>query len=164
MILSLLMLLASGVLANAQHSGVATRDARIPVPSGGHTESAQPFREIDDPHSGARWLVVRDPANPGGPGRIELAQPGRGSGAEEKRTGAQSSGQAKPVPMIRPGERLVVEEHSATTEAYLEGVALETAVSGATLKVRLMIGGKVVNAVAVAPGRAALAAVAEVRR
>jgi hypothetical protein len=95
---------------------------------------------------------------------MELAQPGRGSGAEEKRAEAQSGGQAKPVPMIRPGDRLVVEEHTATAEAYLEGVALETALCGATLKVRLMIGGNVARAIAVAPGRAALAAVAEARR
>jgi hypothetical protein len=162
--LAVLTLLAAGVRADAQHRDGSNREVRIPVASGGHTESARLFREIDDPHSGARWLVVRDAANPGGPGRMELARSARDSDAEGKGTKTQLGGQAKPAPMIRPGERLVVEEHSATAEAYLEAVALETAESGATLAVRLRIGGKVIRAVAVAPGRAALTPVAEVRR
>ena len=164
MLLSLLMLFASGVPAFAQHPDVSNREVRIPVASDRHPETARLFREIDDPHSGVRWLVVRDSANPGGPGRMELAQPGRVSGAEEKRAEGQSVGQAKAEPMIRPGARLVVEEHSATAEAYLEAVALTPAVIGATLEVRLKIGGRVVSAVALAPGRAALGPIAEVRR
>jgi hypothetical protein len=41
-------------------------------------------------------------------------------------------------------------------EAHLEGFALGPAVIGAALRARLVIGGKVVWAVATAPGRAVL--------
>ena len=66
--------------------------------------------------------------------------------------------------MIRAGDKLVVEEHSLTTDAYLEGVALGPAGQGTALNVRLSIGGRVVRAVAVAPGRATLEAAAETGR
>ena len=66
--------------------------------------------------------------------------------------------------MIRAGDKLVVEEHSLTTDAYLEGVALGPAGPGAALRVRLSIGSRVVRAVAVAPGRATLEAAAETGR
>jgi hypothetical protein len=67
------------------------------------------------------------------------------------------------VAIIRPGDKLVVEEHSAITDAYLEGVALGPAGPGSALNVRLSIGGRVVRATAVAPGRAAVQAAREVR-
>jgi hypothetical protein len=53
---------------------------------------------------------------------------------------------------------VVVEEHGAVVEAYLEATALEPALKGLPLNLRLTIGGKVIRAVAIAPGRA------EVRR
>ena len=108
------------------------------------------MREIRDPGSGALWLVVRDEENTAGPGRAILAGEARGAQDEF------ASKIKAPVPVIRPGDRLVVEEHTATVEAYLEGQALNAAAIGASLAVRLKIGGKVVRAVAVAPGRAAL--------
>ena len=30
-------------------------------------------REIDDPHTGDRWMLVRDPLHPGGPGSLYCA-------------------------------------------------------------------------------------------
>lgn len=72
------------------------------------------------------------------------------------------AGQASPA--IHAGERLMVEEKSAVAEGRLEAVALEPAQIGSTLDVRLRTGGKVMRAVAVAPGRAVLASDAEVRR
>ena len=50
-----------------------------------------------------------------------------------------------------------MEEHTAMVQAYLEGSAAGEAVAGACLEVRLKIGGKTVRAVAIGPGRAALA-------
>jgi flagella basal body P-ring formation protein FlgA len=60
-------------------------------------------------------------------------------------------------PVIRSGDRLVVEESSAVVEARLEAVALGPAAEGAEFRVRLAIGGKVVLAVALGPGHAAFA-------
>ena len=140
------LILAGGVRAGGQNPGVHPPDV---------------FREIDDPHSGVRWLLLRDAKNPGGPGRMvrtgssSLSQ----SGQEKRKVGTETP----LVPVIRPGDKLIVEEHTATVEAHLEGVALGTARAGSPLEVRLRIGGKVVRAVALAPGRAALVP-AEVRQ
>jgi hypothetical protein len=122
------------------------------------------LREIDDPNSGTRWLLVRDISNPGGPGRLELVFPARDPGARWKEAKVLGVAQTRPVTIIRAGEKLVVEEHSATTDAYLEGVALGPAGLGSPLNVRLSIGGRVVRTVAVAPGRAALESVPGGRR
>ncbi len=48
-----------------------SRPHRMALPCG--------VREIDDPNSGTRWLLVRDKTNPGGPGRLELVIAGEGS-------------------------------------------------------------------------------------
>lgn len=124
-------------------------------------QAANALREIRDPNSGARWLLLRDTACPGGPGRlIEVS-------------GKDSNGTAQPgadrtalraVPVIRAGSRVRVEEHTAVVDAALEGLALDSAVAGASLRVRLNVGGRVVLAVALAPGHAALAPHPEVWR
>jgi len=108
------------------------------------------LREIKDPQTGAHWLIVANAANPAGPGRMVLApDASRSDGAEPTR-------QVAPVVAIHRGDRVVVEEHTRVAEAYLEAVAMEPAVAGASFHVRLKIGGKVVGAVATAPGRATL--------
>ena len=61
-------------------------------------------------------------------------------------------------PLIRSGDRLVIEENSAVVEARLEAVALGPAAVGAEFKARLAIGGRVVRAVALGPGRASFVA------
>jgi len=122
-------------------------------------------REIDDPQNGNCWLLVRDPSHPGGPGRLVLAvgagvHSRRGRTAEQKFLAAEHRAL---TPVIRGGDRLIVEEKTAVVEARLEAVALGPAAAGAPLQVRLAIGGKVVRAVALAPGRASLAPDLEVR-
>jgi hypothetical protein len=161
MLLSLLTLLANSLLAHAERHEVPNRDPRIAATSNG---TAVLLREIDDPSSGTRWLLVRDKTNPGGPGRLELVMPGRDPGVLGRLAQTPLVAQIRPIPIIRPGNKLVVEEHSTTADAYLEGVALGPAGTGSVLNVRLAIGGRMVRAVAVAPGRAALEAAGELRR
>lgn len=138
-------------------------------------------REIDDPHTGARWLLMRDSGHPGGPGRMVLAFAPRGQAlsnagngvANEVRSetrietrsdsGQSLAGNAPAPPVIRAGDRLTVEENTAVIEARLEAVALNPAAIGSPLNVRLAIGGRVVRVVAVATGRAALPAETEAR-
>jgi hypothetical protein len=125
-------------------------------------------REIDDPHTGARWLLMRDPKRPGGPGRMVLAA-GMEKEGQEERAGASSAASEElsrkvRLPVIRAGDRLIVEENTAVVEAWLEAVALGPAPSGSPLNARLTIGGKVVRVVALGPGRAAFAAEAEGQR
>jgi hypothetical protein len=113
-------------------------------------------REINDPHTGDRWLLMRNDANPGGPGRFTLVTAGRtpaGGGL------AQPANSAPPVrlqPVICAGDRLVVEEHTDLVDARLQARALTSAALGSVFNVRLAIGGRVVRAVALGPGRAAL--------
>lgn len=122
------------------------------------------LRRIDDPGTGVRWLLVYDPNHPGGPGRIVAAWDGGGlcgRGRPGRNTG---DGNVAQPPVIRPGDKLIVEEHRPRADASLEAVAQGSAGVGSYLSVRLKIGGKVVGAVALGPGRAELAGLAEVLR
>lgn len=117
--------------------------------------------EIDDPHTGIRWLLMRDAANAGGPGR--LVRIGHaGSGAKGGTRGG-ASGAARLRPLIHAGDALIVEEHTAVVDAWLEAVALGPAAAGAECRARLKIGGKVVRVVVLAAGRAELAPDGETR-
>lgn len=106
-----------------------------------------PVREIDDPNSGARWLLY--PSKDGGPGRLVLV-------ANSGPRGTATAAPILPQPVIRAGDRIVLEEHTAVVDARLEAVALGPAAPGASLRVRLAVGGRVIAAVALAPGRAQL--------
>jgi hypothetical protein len=113
-------------------------------------------REIDDPHTGDRWLLMRNEQYPGGPGRLvriaaRRIEPGGASGRA-----AGPAGEAPPLPVIHAGDRLIVEEHTAVVDAVLEARALNPAIAGTAFDARLTIGGRVVRAVALGPGRAAL--------
>jgi len=114
------------------------------------------LREIEDPFTGDRWLLLRDANRPAAPGRLVLA----GQQAGTTRPANHGPAQPKPAgerPMIRAGDPLIVEEHSAAVDARLEAIALGSAAKGAHLKARLQIGGKVVRVVAVSHGRAVFA-------
>jgi|SRR5271166_711493 len=124
------------------------------------------IREMDDPHTGRRWLLLRDPVHPGGPGRwaqvdMEESVPPM---PEAKRVDVQrvAAAEAPPHPIIRGGDRLILEENTAFMEVRLEAIALGPAVPGGVFQARLKIGGRNVKAVALTPGHAALAPEIEV--
>lgn len=145
------VLLFSGGLTQA---GVqrAARGERVT----GNQVSGEIVREIDDPHTGDRWLLLRNDHVPGGPGRLVLVAVTRNSsGSATLRTAGQAR-EAQFLPVIRAGDRLIVEEHTARVDAVLEARALNPAAPGSAFNVRLMIGGNVVRAIALGPGRAAL--------
>ena len=121
-------------------------------------------RAIDDPATGSYWLLERDPDHPGGPGRLVMVSATTAEGAPaggpkqtmvRSATGVAASMAAAPV--IRAGDRLVVEENTAVVRARLEAVALGPAMRGGRFEVRLAIGGKAVRAVALGAGRAVFA-------
>jgi hypothetical protein len=114
--------------------------------------------EIRDPHTGQRWLLVRDETHPGGPGRLVLAGAAWKSADGATRRASDRLWEAGPLPVIRAGDRLIVEEHTAAVDAVLEARAMNAAAAGAVFAARLTIGGKVVRAVALGPGRAVLQA------
>ena len=113
------------------------------------------LREIDDPHMGTRWLLMREAANAGGPGR--LVRIGNPKSDTKDATQGDASGAARPRPLIHAGDALIVEEHTAVVDAWLEAVALGSAAAGAECRARLKIGGRVVRVVALGTGRAKLA-------
>src|ERR1035438_5187951 len=103
-------------------------------------------REIDDPHTGTRWLLMRDMSHPGGPGRLVQAEDAGNRAAQNKPEIEPYHAKFRPV--LRAGDRLVVEENTPRVEARFEAVALGPAALGSVLAVRLTLGGKVVRAVA----------------
>lgn len=109
------------------------------------------MRILDDAVTGSRWLLERDPAHPGGPGRLVRIEVEARKYVVESNAVPQS-----PPAVIHAGDRIVVEEKTAVAEARLEAVAERNAAEGATLMVRLVLGGRVLRAVALAPGRARL--------
>jgi len=156
----------AGIVAGAE----SARPAGAALVVASSDRSVQPSREIvrqiDDPATGERWLLERDPRHPGGPGLMVPAGTGASALEREPMVHARaSSGRrdagfetaaAPGVPLIRAGERLVVEEHTPLVDAELEAVAIEPALKGAEFNVRLAIGGRVVRAVALARGSAML--------
>ncbi len=107
-------------------------------------------REIDDPNSGDRWLLVHDSNHPAGPGILLEMSAVR---VEPNQAGPAVSTAA---PIIHGGDRVIVEEDTAVVETRLEAVAMGPAQAGSPFNLRLSIGGRIVRAFAVAPGRAVI--------
>jgi hypothetical protein len=155
---------AAGSAAVMLSSGSSALELERPLPAG------QVVREIDDPHLGSRWLLYRDPTHPGGPGRLVQAgqvyarpvQAGKAAPGEGPAAGSAPLTGKLDRPVIHAGDRVILEEDTPVVEARLEAVALNPALAGSPLRVRLRIGGKVVAATALATGRVELAPQAEV--
>jgi hypothetical protein len=113
-------------------------------------------REIHDPASGSRWLLVRPADHPGGPGRLLLVGD---LGMSVLDPGLPIPPARSLVPVIHAGDALLVEEHTGLLDARLEAVALGPARKGAPLRARLKLGGRIVRVIASGPGRASLASV-----
>ena len=160
-----LLVLAAALAVNGQTTGAPQSSPRVSdaPPQATLVQASAPdavVREIDDPHTGAHWLLIRDPSHPGGPGRLLRAEgphnPSRQRNLARKDGAGVEPSHVELHAVLHAGDRLIVEEHSPTVEARLEAVALGPAVIGSALNVRLSMGGKVVRAVVLAPGRAVL--------
>lgn len=147
----------------AQSPAVTAPGAQVMLSSGGlHRASTEGLvqgemiREIDDPHTGERWLLVPNGESPGGPGRLVLAAADQDSFGGAAPRAAKRTEDPRLGAVIRAGDRLVVEEHTRLVDAALEARALGPAAVGSSLDARLAMGGRVVRVVALGPGRAAL--------
>jgi len=146
---------------------------RAVVPSAGPdsapgTAAGDVVKEIDDPENGNRWLLMRDPSHPSGPGLLRLAGMPASRGLEQQegaRHGEPAQASLPPtalepapvLPVIRAGDRIMVEQHTRVVDARLEAVAISPARAGAVFRARLLMGGGMIRAVAVAAGRATMA-------
>ena len=142
--------------------------ALFAVPSDGQsdhiaaTRAAQKIltvRIIDDPSTHQRWLLTRNLDRPEAPGTLIPASPESSlspiaAGACETHLKIES--ERKRVPILRGGETLVLVEHTPTSDARLEAIALSGAAVGETLMVRLRIGGRSLKAIATGPRQASL--------
>lgn len=134
----------------------AVAEARATEPPSGSVV----VRSVTDPATGDQWLLLRDPQHPEAPGRYLLAsslnarQPGRPRSTELEAPMRMDARRA-----IRSGDRILVEESTPVLETSLEGVALQSAKAGDALTVRLKVNGRIVRAIALGPGHAALAVV-----
>ncbi len=127
--------------------------------------AGEEVRVVDDGATGDRWLLLRDGADPGGPGRmvrVESAESGseNGAGSEPAQASPQRAAHAAAGsaihPVVRAGDAIVVEEHTKVVDARLEATALASAGPGSEFQARLKIGGKVIRVVALGQGRAEL--------
>jgi len=167
-----LLVLATASLACAQSPNAASSGAQVLLSSGGlnaasaaagGTADGQVVREILDPHSGDRWILLRNDQCPGGPGRMVRIAADRNALGPAPLRAANHRETVRLLPVIRAGDRLTVEEHTAHVDAALEARALGAAAAGAAFEARLAIGGRVVRVVALGPGRAALEPETEAR-
>jgi len=149
---SVLLAAASGVLGRVQAAAADRPPESAP-------RQVAEVREIDDPNSGDRWLLMRDAVHPGGPGRLVRV----GSVFSSEFPHRDQSLKAVALPVVHAGDRVRLEEHTPVVDAVFESVALGPASAGEQVQVRLRIGGRVVRAVATAPGRAVIAAEIEVQ-
>jgi hypothetical protein len=139
-----------------------SRGAAQPPPAAGAVSwvegpPAEVMRVIVDAATGDCWLLERGAQDGGGPGR--LVQAARGDLACGRAGGAAAGRSARSLarrglPVIRAGARIVAEEETAVVEAHLEAIALEPGWTGAVLRVRPVIGGRVLHALVLGPGRA----------
>jgi hypothetical protein len=154
-----LFLAAASICCAQAPDGVSRAQALLSSGGQGQVESlaqGEIVREIDDPHSGDRWLLMRNARVPGGPGRLVLVSADRRGIGGAPAQAATETEEARPRSVIRAGDRLIVEEHTPLVDAVLEARALNPAAIGSAFDVRLTIGGRVVRALALGPGRATL--------
>ena len=153
------MILAGAILsvAFAQTAGRPTPSQAgsfKPPAADPNIASTSIVREINDPHSGVRWLLLVNALHPGEPGRMVRADTFRGEFQKPKAAGQKAPALFQLA--IHAGERVIVEEHSQVVDARLDAVALNPAAVGGVVRVRLAVGGRVVRALAVDTGRVAL--------
>lgn len=98
------------------------------------------------------WRLVRRDARDPGPGRW-IARSARDCQLRGQDTEASA---ATVQPVIRPGEELDIEEHTAIAEIHLRARSLGYARAGEPIRVQISPLGSPFGAIAVGPGRAVL--------
>lgn len=111
---------------------------------------SQVLRVIQDPGAHAVWLLRADPLHPAGPGMLVECKASDGSREAHSRQSAAGRSAQLPLggPLIRAGAHLLIEQHSAHLDSWLNAVALEPAYAGMSFHLRLA-GGQVLRAIAI---------------
>lgn len=112
------------------------------------------IRSFEDASTHQSWTVVRDKKQPAAPARLWGPTILRGAGCASAEESREALLQTASRLIIHAGDSLIVDEHTAIVDARLEATALNAAAGGERLKIRLKIGNRIVEAVAIEPGRA----------
>jgi len=130
-------LVRSGVVVAALFLSCNPLNATIPVASDEVRATTRVLREVTDSCLGLRWRLVVDPAHPAWPGRMVLLD--RMDIVERKVASADRVRVSEPtINVIRAGDRVVVIQDSGIVRARLQAIAIESAATGQTLRVRLI--------------------------
>jgi hypothetical protein len=113
-------------------------------------------REIDDPNTGIAWQLKHDDSHPGGPGLLVPIAATRIRNSSAEGVGLPAAVPAPRLPVIRAGDRLIVEENTAAVDLRLEAKAMAAARVGDSISIRLTLGGGMVRAKVTGPGKATL--------
>jgi hypothetical protein len=132
-------------------------------------------REFFDPCLRSHWQLQTNPAHPEQPGRLVLVnpngahpgQPARAPGELVSPTSHFVEGRINPAhaaspPIIRAGDRVIVNQQTRVLHAHLSAIALESATPGQRIRVRLAAGtpsarvldATIITVLATAPGQA----------
>jgi hypothetical protein len=116
---------------------------------------------MNDPGTGRRWLLVEQLDRPEAPALLMLMPDNHACSKlpiADSEWRYPSAHRALPVPVISPGDSIILSEASPVSDGRLEAIALERAATGQELTVRLKLGGHLLRAVAIGSGRATLLA------
>jgi len=108
---------------------------------------------LDDSLLPKRWAILRDDAHPEAPRTLVPAGP---QSALVKRPGGIKTQAAGQRSVVHAGDRLTLLDDSATLHLQLAAVAIENAMQGETLRVRLVQGGAILSGVVLSPHRVKL--------
>ena len=114
---------------------------------------------VEDHGTGQRWLFARNNEHPSSPARmVPLPRDHQCDALDFNETGSAGHATARKdlIPTIRVGDRLIVGEHTAVSDASFEAIALADGAPGELISVRLKIGGRVLRAFVNGPHSALL--------
>ena len=122
--------------------GQAVEASHPQIPGGNVGTQTQSQRQIVDPCLGTRWQLIADSQHPERPGRMVLLTSGVYRVSNPSHDGSTLPPAPVPtaLPVIRAGDRITVLQQTSILRARLQAVALESAATGQTLRVRLLGG------------------------
>jgi hypothetical protein len=99
-------------------------------------------REFFDPCLRLHWQLQTNPAHPEQPGRLVLVNPNNTLPGQPARSAKNqpSPAHSSPAPIIHAGDRVTVDQQTEVLHAHFQAVALEPALPGQRMKVRLSVG------------------------
>ena len=118
------------------------------------------LREIEDPGTHQRWLLIQDQERAAGPAFfVRELRPSWCASFVAATTNSPShfAARLRQLPVIHAGDAVLLSAHTKISDAEFEAIALGPAAAGDPLRVRLKFGGFTARAIATAPGRVTLA-------